>query len=973
MKNGTVIIMTLILFSGITYAAAGQERQQNGYASVYTGKPEDSLAVYFTPEEFDIKNDGSQDISEALQSAIDKVQETVRYGVVFIPEGTYRISKTIYVWKGIRLIGYGKKRPVFLLGRNTEGFQAGAGKYMFHFCLDKPWGNRPVQDANAGTFYSGMRNVDIRIEGGNPAAVAVRFHVAQHSFLSHMDFYLNPGNVGIEDGGNEIEYCRFFGGDYAIRTGKTAPGWQFLILDTYFEGQKQSAVQTREAGLTIVRAHFRKSPSAVIISEGYPEELWISDSRFEDIRNHALLISNENNPRTEINAENIVCIRTPEFAVFRTSGQTVKAPYKYYVVKEFTHGLQISDLGGDATVRTIVDMEPLENIPPPVASDVPLLPPVTAWVNLKSLGAKGDGTTDDTHVLRQAIENHAVIYLPGGHYRVTEPIVLKSHTILAGLHPSLTQIMLKDSTPAYQGAGPPLPLLETPQGGTNIVTGIGLNTAGVNARAVAVKWMAGEQSMLNDVRFAGGHGTYTADGKAVPVYNDNRTADGIPFRKWDSQYWSLWITDGGGGTFKDIWTPSPYAAAGMYISHTATKGRVYYMSSEHHVRNEIILHDVSNWRFMALQLEEESGEGPYCLPLDIRNSSRLLFANTFLYRVSRITTPFPYAIRVENVSDIRFKGLHNYSWTKHAFDNTVYDVGYDCYVRPREIARLDISGKKPPVKNESRNHMIAVGEVMKLAGGFEFIDAATADRRGNIYFTDSKAHRIYCWSVDDKLSLIWDLPMNPVSLAFDKSGRLMVVTRTIQTPSIHTRGEIGVVSFDPEHPETTMETLEEIDFNKIPKDAAVYYQTTRHQHENNLPEILTAQVKTCFIARDGSAVIPNTNDIGQTCSLKAAVPGKYFYASTSPGLRTYRCLVSTANTLTSPELFAETGAVDVAEDANGNIYIPSDHIKVFDSAGALIGEIETPERPLSLLFGGKDGRTLFICTASSLYSVRIKQ
>jgi hypothetical protein len=99
MRNGIFIVMTLLLFGGITYAAAGmEERQQNGYASVYTGKPEDSLAVYFTPEEFNIKNDGSQDISEALQSAIDKVQETVRYGVVFIPDGTYRISKTIYIY-----------------------------------------------------------------------------------------------------------------------------------------------------------------------------------------------------------------------------------------------------------------------------------------------------------------------------------------------------------------------------------------------------------------------------------------------------------------------------------------------------------------------------------------------------------------------------------------------------------------------------------------------------------------------------------------------------------------------------------------------------------------------------------------------------------------------------------------------------------------------------------------------------------
>ena len=45
--------------------------------------------------------------------------------VLFMPESTYRISKTIYISKGIRLIGYGKKRPVIILGETTPGFQEG--------------------------------------------------------------------------------------------------------------------------------------------------------------------------------------------------------------------------------------------------------------------------------------------------------------------------------------------------------------------------------------------------------------------------------------------------------------------------------------------------------------------------------------------------------------------------------------------------------------------------------------------------------------------------------------------------------------------------------------------------------------------------------------------------------------------------------------------------------------------------------
>jgi sugar lactone lactonase YvrE len=34
--------------------------------------------------------------------------------------------------------------------------------------------------------------------------------------------------------------------------------------------------------------------------------------------------------------------------------------------------------------------------------------------------------------------------------------------------------------------------------------------------------------------------------------------------------------------------------------------------------------------------------------------------------------------------------------------------------------------------------------------------------------------------------------------------------------------------------------------------------------------------------------------------------------------------------------------------------------------------IEIPERPLQLVFGGKDGRTLFIAARTSLYAVRTR-
>ena len=95
---GTVLCTCFVITAGHLYAD-----------SYYPLRLEDPRAVYLTTEEFGVRADGVADDANAFQQAIDRVART---GVVFIPEGRYRLGKTVYVWEGIRLIGYGPKRPV---------------------------------------------------------------------------------------------------------------------------------------------------------------------------------------------------------------------------------------------------------------------------------------------------------------------------------------------------------------------------------------------------------------------------------------------------------------------------------------------------------------------------------------------------------------------------------------------------------------------------------------------------------------------------------------------------------------------------------------------------------------------------------------------------------------------------------------------------------------------------------------------
>ena len=964
-------------------------------SSYYTQRPDDPKAIYLTRGDQGARGDGVSDDSDAIQQAIDKVQETTTQGIVFIPEGRYRISKTVFVWPGIRLIGYGAKRPVFVLGKDTPGFQKGIG-YMVLFTggrlnaanhrarrrgepiegIVPP--NDLIPDANPGTFYSAMSNIDFEIQEGNPAAIGIRFHVAQHCFLTHMDFHIGSGLAALHDIGNEAEDLHFYGGQYGIITRKPSPGWQFTLLDSTFEGQSRAAIKEHEAGLTLIRDQFKDVPTAISIDPGYSDELWVKDARFEDISGPAVIISNEDNARTEINLEDIVCRHVPSFASFRESGKKVDGVGDIYRVKTFTHGLTFAETGTTPAIKTTYDAHALKTLPAPVPSDIPTVPSQDTWVNLRTLGAKGDGVTDDTAAIKRAIAEHRTIYIPSGHYIVTDTIALKPDTVLIGLSPTTTQIDLPDSTPAFQGPGSPKALLETPHGGTNIVTGIGLYTNGINSRAVGAKWMAGKDSLMDDVRFLGGHGTNYPGVSFATIYNNTHTADTDIKRRWDSQYPSLWITDGGGGTFADIWTPSTFAQAGVSISNTSTSGRIYELSSEHHVRNEMKLDHASNWQIYALQTEEERGEGPFALPLSIVDSNNITVANYHSYRVVSSYQPFPNAIKIANSHNIRLRNIHVYSDSKVSFDNSVIvELPRNVEVRDREFASLTIDGVAAAEPAHHSSILADGAKVERLSTGFFNISGAAVDHAGQLYFVDAHWQRIYRWSPErNNPVIVSDSPLSPVQLAFDKAGNLMVVSYD---------GDGTVYSFDPNSSEERITLLKPQPAAPRPGMTAILPVDT-WRNENDFLKAVPIPKPYQYISPDGTTFLPagkdfvsgelyygtKMADVLRAFGLAPAVSGHPFYISSESGEKTYAASIAPDGTLTHVKLFAEQGGESVTQDAGGNVFIAAGQIYVYNAGGHPVDTIRVPERPIDLVFGGKDNRTLFILTHHSLYSVRTK-
>jgi Pectate lyase superfamily protein/SMP-30/Gluconolactonase/LRE-like region len=1008
-------------------------------ASAYPTRLDDPAAVYLTADEFHVHGDGKEDDSAAVQAAIDKLQAAKGEGVVFIPPGRYRLSRTIYLWPGVRVIGYGSQRPVFVLGENTPGYQnriaymfffagarprpqgaAGSPRFAYHL-PPTPRGVVPppehnVPDANPGTFYSAISNVDFEIGPGNAGAVAIRFHAAQHAFLSHIDFSIGSGFAGVHEVANEAEDLHFHGGQFGIMARKPSPAWQFTLIDSTFDGQREAAIRENEAGLTLVHDEFRNVPTAVAIDPHYSDQLWIKDSRFENITGPGVLIGNDASRMTEMNFENVVCSHVPVFAKLRESGREFRQPGDIYQVKVFSHGLSLAYPGAQGTFETRYDASPLAALPPPAPPAIAALPDPGTWVNVHTLGVKGDGVVDDTIALQKAIDEHPALYFPSGRYLLHDTLTLRPNTVLIGLHPSTTQFDLPDGTPAFEGPEGPRPLLLAPSGGANVITGLGIFTGGFNPRAVGLLWHSGKDSLVDDVRFLGGHGTNNPDGTRMNPYNATHSADPNPHRPWDSQYPSLWV-DGGGGTFANIWTPDTFAQAGILVSNTTIPGFVYELSSEHHVRAEIKLKNISNWELYALQTEEESGESQDASSLEIDHSSDLTIANYHGYRVTHMEKPFPYAVRVDDSNNIHFRNVHvdaNSSIglcdatgtcrqavrsNKVPFENAIVDQTLHAEVRDREFAWLDLSDNKPVPAARATSTLIEKGaQVERLATGFYNISGAATDAAGQLYFVDTHFHRIYRWSPESQHAVVVsDAPLDPVNLVFDKAGDLIVVSSggndltayAFRPDQANLEAQLKVLPLEPaaDRPGLTPALPVDYWFNgdfaeTLSATQPYTYTSLQQMFEKGLGNRTTFQ----FVSPDNSLFIPTNAPIVQgepyfgtkwapvleAYGLVKGTEGKPFYATNEAEQRTYRGLLNPDGSLSQITTFVEQGGESLAQDAEGNVYLAAGQIYIYSPEAKSLGAIDVPERPHGILFGGQDRRTLYLLTDHSLYAVRLK-
>lgn len=256
------------------------------------------------------------------------------------------------------------------------------------------------------------------------------------------------------------------------------------------------------------------------------------------------------------------------------------------------------------------------------------------------------------------------------------------------------------------------------------------------------------------------------------------------------------------------------------------------------------------------------------------------------------------------------------------------------------------------------------GKVQKLADGFAFTEGPAADADGNVYFSDVRNSRIHRWSTDGELSTHREDTGRANGLFFTKDGNLLACeggARRVTLQNLKT-GKLSVLA-----DEYQGKKLNSPNDLWIDSEGGIYFTDPRY---GSMEGLELDGFHVFYIPADRSQPLQLVlDDLVKPNGIIGTADGKQLYVTDPGDKKTYVYDIKGPGKLANKKLFCENGSDGMTLDEQGNLYLTSGAVVIYNPDGKLIEEIEFPEAPANVTFGGKDDKTLFVTARTGFYSI----
>jgi len=257
-------------------------------------------------------------------------------------------------------------------------------------------------------------------------------------------------------------------------------------------------------------------------------------------------------------------------------------------------------------------------------------------------------------------------------------------------------------------------------------------------------------------------------------------------------------------------------------------------------------------------------------------------------------------------------------------------------------------------------------ELKKVATGYSFTEGCSADKNGNVYFTDQPNDKVWKYGTDGKTSLFLEKTRRANGTFFDKKGNLILCSDE--------KGELWSVNKNGV-PTIIAKTYDNKQLNG-PNDLWIdpvgnifftdpYYQ--RDYWTRQKPDISHQSV---YLIKKGTKTIMLAADsLNQPNGIVGSPDGKYLYVADAGAGKIFRYSIEKQGKLANKKLLINHGSDGMTLDNKGNIYLTGNGVTIYNSEGQKIAQVKVPEGTSNVCFGGTQKNILFVTAKTSLYAI----
>lgn len=279
------------------------------------------------------------------------------------------------------------------------------------------------------------------------------------------------------------------------------------------------------------------------------------------------------------------------------------------------------------------------------------------------------------------------------------------------------------------------------------------------------------------------------------------------------------------------------------------------------------------------------------------------------------------------------------------------------------ISILTISAQKKELGIIAQN-----ADIVQVGSGYSFTEGPAVAPDGKVYFTDQPNDRIYVWDEKKGISLWLEGTGRSNGMYFSKNGRLVTCADE----------KNQLAYFDDEKRLNPLHEGYNGKHLNAPNDLWIspkgdIYFSDPYYHRSWWPEGHTEvqDVRGVYhLAQDGE-ITRVIDDFKTPNGLIGTPDGKTLYVADIEAGETWKYDIQPDGSLSGKTYFAPKGSDGMTIDDEGNVYLTSGKVWIYNPKGELIEEIEFPELPANICFGGKKRRTLFVTARKGAYTLEM--